>query len=97
MGEETLGDSSYVRHKKDLVAGSLRSSGSTISCTSDESEHRQGREHLIVPQVIASVVNIIFPQKSHHQKCVQSMRKIFRIYAKWNLQITEGLLKERNY
>ncbi|EJD76031.1 junctophilin [Loa loa] len=33
-----------------VTTGSLRSSGSTVSCTSDESEHRQGRENLIVSQ-----------------------------------------------
>ncbi|VDN07058.1 unnamed protein product [Thelazia callipaeda] len=32
------------------TSGSLRSSGSTVSCTSDESEHRQGREQLIISQ-----------------------------------------------
>uniref|UniRef100_A0A1I8ETX9 Junctophilin n=1 Tax=Wuchereria bancrofti TaxID=6293 RepID=A0A1I8ETX9_WUCBA len=33
-----------------VTTGSLRSSGSTVSCTSDESEHRQGRENLIVSE-----------------------------------------------
>ncbi|CAG9537737.1 unnamed protein product [Cercopithifilaria johnstoni] len=33
-----------------VTTGSLRSSGSTVSCTSVESEHRQGRENLIVSQ-----------------------------------------------
>uniref|UniRef100_A0A8R1Y0J1 Junctophilin n=1 Tax=Onchocerca volvulus TaxID=6282 RepID=A0A8R1Y0J1_ONCVO len=33
-----------------VTTGSLRSSGSTVSCASDESEHRQGRENLIVSQ-----------------------------------------------
>ncbi|KAM3721409.1 Junctophilin-3 [Dirofilaria immitis] len=33
-----------------VTTGSLRSSGSTVSCTSDESEHRQGRENLIISQ-----------------------------------------------
>ncbi|VDO55079.1 unnamed protein product [Onchocerca flexuosa] len=33
-----------------VTTGSLRSSGSTVSCASDESEHRQGRENLIVTQ-----------------------------------------------
>uniref|UniRef100_A0A0R3S661 Junctophilin n=1 Tax=Elaeophora elaphi TaxID=1147741 RepID=A0A0R3S661_9BILA len=33
-----------------VTTGSLRSSGSTVSCTSDESEHRQGRENPIMSQ-----------------------------------------------
>ncbi|VDK73714.1 unnamed protein product [Litomosoides sigmodontis] len=33
-----------------VTTGSLRSSGSTVSCTSDESEHRQGRGNLIISQ-----------------------------------------------
>nr|CTP81909.1 Bm5918 [Brugia malayi] len=33
-----------------VTTGSLRSSGSTVSCTSDESEHRQGRENLVVSE-----------------------------------------------
>ncbi|KHN77850.1 Junctophilin-3 [Toxocara canis] len=39
-----------IHQRVTSITGSLRSSGSTMSCTSDESEHRATREHFIVPQ-----------------------------------------------
>ncbi|VDN39719.1 unnamed protein product [Gongylonema pulchrum] len=65
-----------------VTSGSLRSSGSTISCTSDESEHRQGREHLIVPQVrlllllnnFANTASICKITSLKRKRCIPPMR-----------------------